>query len=443
VTTSSTELRDAESPAVEPVRGVRAASIVAVGIATANVGNYLFHFVTARTLGPAQYADVATLVALAALISFPLAGIQYAVARYVAGFAGVGDDTSNAGLFRTSVAKGVTWGTILTIVFVGCSWPLQHLLNVQSLSAVVLTTLATAPAVLTPIVLGLVQGLQRFQLFAVSLAAGPCSRVILVSVLLAAGLGVSGAMAASLIAMVVGLIVPFVPARDWLRRGRGIGSPIAKGDAARYVVPVMIGVLSITALTTSDVIAAKVAFPKETAGLYGSASLIGRVILYLPAAIVMVLLPKVSARTAAGRQTIDVLARSLFVTAAFGIAAIAVYAVAPNLLVFIAFGSGFRQAAGYLWLFAIAMSTYAMLNVLLAYHLGRGVGRFSWILFAGAIVQPMLFVAFHDSPRQLLAVDIAVAVALLVLHELLIESTLLPATRELLRARRLHPARHL
>jgi O-antigen/teichoic acid export membrane protein len=414
---------------------MRATSVVAVGIGVANIGNYLFHLVTARALGPSQYGDVATLVALASLITFPLAGVQFAVARYVAGYAGVGDESAVANLFRAGLRSGLAWGVVIAAVFAALSWPLQRVLHVHSLAAVFLTTLGAAPAVLTPIVLGLVQGLQRFALFSVSIAIAPASRVVLAVVLLALGFGVSGAMAATLAAMVVGLIVPFVPARVWLWKGARGPSPVPRDEAARYLIPVVIGVLSITALTTSDVIAAKAAFPQETAGLYGSASLIGRVLLYLPAAIVMVLLPRVSARAVAGRETIDVLAKSLFATALFGVLGIALYAAVPKALVLVAFGSKFESAAGYLWMFAVAMTAYALVNVLLIYQLGRGVARYSWLLLAGAAVQPLLFAVFHASPRQLLTVDIVIAFALLILHEVLVERTFMPVARELARAR--------
>ena len=48
-----------ESPVgVEEMRGLRAGTIVFLGIAAGNVGNYLFHFISARLLGPAPYASL-------------------------------------------------------------------------------------------------------------------------------------------------------------------------------------------------------------------------------------------------------------------------------------------------------------------------------------------------------------------------------------------------
>ena len=133
--------------------------------------------------------------------------------------------------------------------------------------------------------------------------------------------------------------------------------------------------LAITALTTADVIVAKAVFDDHDAGIYGSASLVGRVILYLPAAIVTVLLPKVSARTTRGEATGDILAASLGVTLAASALLTLVYAAVPDLVVRLAFGSAYEDASSLLYLFGIAMSGYALLNVLLIYHLARNTDR--------------------------------------------------------------------
>ena len=76
------------------------------------------------------------------------------------------------------------------------------------------------------------------------------------------------------------------------------------------------------------------------------------------------------------------------------------------------------------------MTGYALLNVLLVYHLGLERSAFAWLLVTGAVAQIGLFVAFHESPRQLVVVDIGVAIGLLVGHELLTRGLLV---RSLLR----------
>jgi len=419
----STLVRDEPSAEIAEMPGVRAGTIVFLGIAAGNLGNYLFHFTSARLLGPASYGDVASLVAVIGLISLPLVGVQVAVARYVAGFLEARAEGSIALLFTRGLQLSFALGVVVTVLLGAVALPLRNFLGIDSLAAVLLMALGAVPSCVSPVTWGLAQGLQRFVVFSASIGVGPALRPILAAILLAAGLGVAGAMGATLVAAIVGAAVPLVVLRGWITWDRHHPSPVPRSEVARYLIPAMVGVLSITSLTTVDVLAAKAALTDHDAGLYGSASLIGRVILYLPAAIVLVLLPKVAAREAAGRESRDVLMKSLLVTTGFCVAATVLYTVAPKLLVFLAFGSSFEEAAGLLWMFALAMSGYAVLNVLLAYHLGRGSNRFSLLLVAGALVQIALFVGFHNSPEQLLAIDIAVAFALLAAHEAFVMRT--------------------
>jgi O-antigen/teichoic acid export membrane protein len=413
------------------VTGLRAGGIVLIGIAAANIGNYLFYLISARVLGPPLYGDVASLSALTGLITLPLVGVQLAVARYVAGFNELGNKAAIHVMYRRGLVIGLVAGACLTVLLTALAVPMQRILEISSVSAVVITTLVALPTILVPIVSGLAQGLQRFWIFAFGIGAGPMIRALLAAVFLGIGLGVSGAMAATTLSTVLAVLVPFVVLREWLHKEPRASLAVSSREILAYVVPVLVGVLAITSLSTIDVLFAKGLFTSHTAGVYGGASLVGRVILYFGFAIVFVLLPKVSARAAADRDALDVLGRSVLVTVAFCLAGIALYAAAPKFLLDIAFGSSYEGAAPYLWMFAVAMSGYAVLNVLLAYHLGRGDGRFSWILLAGAVFQIGLFAAFHGTPRQLLAVDIAIAGSLVAAHEFFVD----PTFRRLLWAR--------
>ena len=64
-------------------------------------------------------------------------------------------------------------------------------------------------------------------------------------------------------------------------------------------------------------IVTKATLDSTDAGIYGGASIIGRLVLYVPAAIATVLLPKVSSRAELKRETSDILGASIAVTLGF------------------------------------------------------------------------------------------------------------------------------
>lgn len=397
--------------------GLHAGAIVFVGLAGGTLGNYLFHLVSGRILGPADYGDLASLLVLAGLVALPFTGAQFAVAQYTARFRAEDDARGIGDVYRQTLTGSLLVGTAIAAVLGAVSIYVQRALNVDSLAAILLTAALTIPAVAAPVVWGVVQGLERFVLYAFVQAAGPALRILLLVPLLAVGLEVDGAMAATLVGTLAFVLIPL-----WLTRKsiatRRRGRAVEWREAGGFLLPVMLGILAITSLTTVDVVVAKLALPDRDAGVYGAASLVGRVILYLPAAIATVLLPKVSARATLRRETSDVLKKSLFAAAGLCAAGTVVYAAAPELVMSIAFGEEYVGARDYLWLFAVAMTGFALLNVLLTYEIAHRRFGLSWLLAVGAVAQIAAFAVFHASPQQLLAVSIAVAASLLTAYVL-------------------------
>jgi O-antigen/teichoic acid export membrane protein len=408
--------------------GLHAGAIVLVGIGVANLGNYVFHLLSARSLGPASYGDVATLAALTGIIGLPLGGAQVFIARHVAAETARRQSLNSDGYVSAFGGAMLIAGLALTAVFLALSPLIQHALSIESLAAVVFTALFTAPSFVAPALIGAAQGRQQFFLVTLTLGAPSALRVVLVALALVAGFGAAGAMAATFVAAVVAVAIPLVALRRYLVPLASWRPRVSRSDVMG-LLPVVGGLLAITALSTDDLLVAKAAFSNHQAGLYGSASLIGRVILYLPAAIVTVLLPKVSARVAAQRDTNDIFAQSLAVTAAFCVGATIVYAAVPHLIVKVAFGAQYEGSAGLLWMFGLAMTFYALLNVLLTYQLGLGASRTSWLLLIAAAVQAVAFGVFHHTPRELLATSIVVGAAVLVVHELFVAPTLVRTLR--------------
>ena len=416
-----------EEPARRSMGGVKAGAIVLVGVVLANSGNYVFQVIAARYLGPSPYGDLATLLVLGGLIGLPLGGLQVWVARHVAEYEAVGDREATRWFIRRVLLYTSAVAAGATVLFVALSPVIRDLLGISTLSGVAVNGLITIPAVVTPVVWGLAQGLQRFSLISFTVASAPIVRIALAAMTFGLGFGVTGAIAATLVSNSITLLFPLWILRSWLVPAPAPHDRIQRGEAVRSLLPVLLGLLAITALTSVDVIVAKAALGKHQAGIYGSASLIGRVILYLPTAIITVLLPRVAARAARDEHSLDILGLSALVTLAFCTVATLFYAAVPDEIVKIAFGAKYAEAAPLLWRFGVSMTGFALLNVLLVYDLGRRGLKVAWLLAAGAAAQIVTFLALHGSDLTLVDIDVVFAVLLLIAHEVLTRGTLIRA----------------
>ncbi len=233
--------RDGNAPPA--MSSLRAGVIVFVGVGIANVGGYLFHLVSARSLGPDSYSDVATLAAVVGVVTLPLAGAQIFIARHVASVGAKGRELNDAN-YVTGFAGGMlVAGGVVTIALLLLSPLIQQALSIGSLAAVIFAILITVPSFLTPVLIGAVQGQQRFVLLATALALPAVVRVGATGIALSAGFGVAGTMASTLLAVVAALAIPLVPLRHALSPLRTWRPRIARHDALA-LLPVVAGTLA-------------------------------------------------------------------------------------------------------------------------------------------------------------------------------------------------------
>lgn len=397
---------------VPEVAGTRAGMIVFVGLAALNAGNSLFHLLSARFLGPAEYSELVSLLALSGLVALPLGALQLAVARSVAADVARGLHADVAARARQGVLISLTIAVALALALLAALPLIKDLLSIEATLPVLLTAMLTIPSLLAPALWGVAQGLQRFFVISGSVTIGSALRLALLASLLPLGLTVEGALAATFVAMIASALVPLVVLAPVLKRPAG---HVGHSTTAflRSSVPIAVGTLAITALTTIDLLVAKIVLPSSEAGEYGSASLVGRLLLYVPATVATVLLPKVSSRAATARATGDILRASILVTVAISLAATLGLFLVPGLVLDASFGSDFADAAPLLGLFGIAMTLFAVLNILLIHDLGHHSSRVAGLLLCGAGAQLVGYAVFHDNGRQLLYVSIATGAVLL------------------------------
>ncbi|HET7517789.1 MAG TPA: polysaccharide biosynthesis protein, partial [Actinomycetes bacterium] len=168
----------------------RDAFVLAVGMGAANAGNYLFNVVMAFLLGPEAYGALAALLAVVLVGSVPGLALQAVVARR----------TALARAEAGAAWPGVGWlvgraGAGLALLTVLAGPGLVLFLHLDSAVPVGWLALALAPTPLLFAVQGLLQGRERFGALAAVMLAGAGGKLAAGLALVAAGLGVSGAMA--------------------------------------------------------------------------------------------------------------------------------------------------------------------------------------------------------------------------------------------------------
>jgi len=395
--------------------GVKAGLLVLVTSLVGHAGNFLFYVVASRQLTPAEFAQVAAITAMGLIVFTPVNGVAAAAARDVAQQIAADDRAAARAIVlwlvrRLLIVQAVLFGVGAALTPVATS-----ALGLSDAASWLLAVLWLSLGLSLYAMLGPLQGYGRFGYVGV-LLAGPLGllRVVLL-VPLGAALGVPGAATALVVATVIGLVIAWVGLRRCMSSTPA--APKTEGGGLRDLSIAVLALLGFASLTNVDLVLANVLLSSTQAATYASAALLGKIALYGPAALSMVLLPTVAARISQGQSV----ARPVLLTHAAvlgsGLVTSLVFLVASRSLVSAVFGPEYEAAYPLLFPLSLVMTAAAMMNVNLTLAIARNDKRLIAGLLGLAMVHVVLLLFLGDSPGGLILASAIAFGAAIVTHE--------------------------
>jgi O-antigen/teichoic acid export membrane protein len=373
----------------------RSESGKAAGLAAATLANnaiqLLFTVVFTRLLGATGYGTLAALVSAFLILLVAGQSVQTAAAREAAL-----DRLGHPEVLRATL-RSWTHRLLAALVAVTAA---SILLRTQIAAVVGVDDAPWAAAAILPagvlwmllsLQRGALQGLQAYGPVGASIVLEGAGRLVCALVLYAAGLGVTGAMLGTPLAfLLVAIALEVVlhrrigPVRFDAGEVRSLGSLLNDGW-----VPI-VGLFLLAALQNVDVIVAKHELSPEAAGSYAAAAVAAKSVVWVAIGIGLHLLPEATRRAAAGRDPRPVLVRALVILVAIAAPALLIFALAPELLLRLAFGEDLTLAADALLLLGAAMTLLAVAYLTVQYMLALHETRFLWVLGVIALAEPFL-----------------------------------------------------
>jgi O-antigen/teichoic acid export membrane protein len=153
-----------------------------------------------------------------------------------------------------------------------------------------------------------------------------------------------------------------------------------------------------TVMINVDIFLARQYLDPVNAGLYSTASVLGKVIWFLPSSINLVLFPKITHAFAKKANTVKIMRRSVLWAFALTVGVALVYLVAPSLILEILYGNAYSGAASALSILGMAMAFFGLTNLFMNYGLATNSKIFSLTIFIFTVLEVVLIVTYHDSP---------------------------------------------
>jgi glycosyltransferase involved in cell wall biosynthesis/O-antigen/teichoic acid export membrane protein len=364
---------------------LKAAGLAAATLAS-NAVALLFTVIFARMLGADGYGSLAALLSTFLILAVPGSAVQVAVARETA----MGRLGGDAELATTLARWRRTLLLACLVVAVAAALMREQIAAVLSVDEAwaAAATLPTACLwLLLSVERGVLQGRHAYRPVAWSLILEAVGRILIALVLVGVGLGVSGAYLGtplSMLAVAAGLA--WVARRRLGRPARGIGGESLR-ELMRGAWPAVIGLFLVAVLQNVDVILVKRSIGGDEAGAYAAAAVAAKAVVWVAIGVGLYLLPAAVRRERESADPRPVLLRALAIVALVALPMLLAYAVAPELVLRLAFGEETVVAAGALFTLGLAMTLLAAGYLCVQYMLGLNRVSFLYALVVVVVAE--------------------------------------------------------
>lgn len=375
-------------------------AIMVFGSNITNFIAYVYHLIIGRMLGPADYSVLASVLSILGLVTTAYSFLGLVIVKFVSS----ADAKEKKAIYVWFGNKVRKMGIILFISSLLLSPLISNFLHVDYLVILVITPIFLI-SVHSFFYRAFLQGLLKFKQIVLSTSLDMLGRLVLGILAIIAGFSVAGVVAGIVISSAVVLFILRWFLRDY-REETKAGEFKGGRKVFSYTIPVLVATLAIQSFFSTDVILVKHFFSAHDAGIYASLSTLGKIIFYGTAPISAVMFPMVSQRHAKGHSYKKIIIISLLMTGGVAFAVTGIYYLFPDLMVRVLYGSGFLEAAPYLYLFGIFMSVFTLSSLLANYFLSRDRTWVSYTLVIMAVLQAAGIWFFHRSITEVIKVSI-------------------------------------
>jgi O-antigen/teichoic acid export membrane protein len=382
---------------------MRHSALLFASMLVVHASSVIFQMVVGRVLPKTEYTLLAAFLGVLAIIQRPLATLRTALCHYGSLLEQEGRRGDIKRLLRKWLGLTAVPSMVSGVLAVLFCEPLAAFFHLDRTAPVIIAGLLMPALFWLPIVGGTAQGLQMFNWTSSSAIIGALVRL---------GLGggftwflykaCGWAMLGHGLSIYVTAAVVFIGL--WLALHGRETSDEKLPSMRLYLVQSFFVLASYAVLMTADVVMVKHYLPFDTEFAY--AATLGRMVVFLPGAIVAAMFPKVVSKGTLTRYQKKLFLQSLGYTAAFVTVSLAACFLVPGLLARLLFGivDASVYLKGMIGAMAVTMAVNALLNVVVQFLLAQL--RFRECI--AIVVCACLYLAgaqlFHASSLQIVAI---------------------------------------
>ncbi|MDQ8043149.1 MAG: hypothetical protein AAGC46_00655 [Solirubrobacteraceae bacterium] len=398
---------------------VPAGAVMVLLSLVAGVINYASNLVFGRLLTPAEYGDLTALLALSVIASVPAFAAQTRIAERLTTHRTRGDLDTAAYSIRHGAAHVGVYALLLGAACLAASPLVEKILSLHAIGPAIALSPLLVVSFLTPLALGVLQGLERLIALGLFMVAIALSRLVVGTLWVETGGGSGGAVAGQALGTAAALVaIALLVKPQSASPGRGAATAGAKRKIDAPALSATGAFIAFALLSNLDVVLAKLALTPEGGGAYAALSTIGKIVLFLPSAVAVAMVPRAARRREEGNSASRELRIAALVT--FAISAVAATAAftSPGLVLSVMFGDQYDAAKGGVLPIVLAGTGLSLIYLLVVYTVAVQDRRWSTLLLVGVAVQ-IIAILQCNSPSQVATAQAAVIWGTLLVNEVL------------------------
>ena len=390
----------------------RASFWVFLATGALNIGNYIYHLLMGRMLGPELYGVLESVISVFYIVSIPFIPLTLVIVKFVSAYKGKNDKESISSFYNYMGKKILVYGSVATLILLFLAPFISSFLHLPNLYFSTLIALGLFIGLFAVFIKGVLQGLFNFFALFVSNTIEILSKLIIAILLVYFGFKALGAFFALIASFAIGLLIASLFIRK--ERFTAVKKFEESREIIKYSVPVLLTSLGLTSLFTTDIILVRNLFSGVESGYYAALSVLGKVIFFGTFPVTMVLFPLISGRHAGGKEYKNILFIGILLTLGISVTVVLIYYLMPTIMVNLLFGDKFLNIAPLLGIFGVFIAIYSLCSVLANFYLSIYKTRIYIFVLGFSILQIILISLFHSSLLQVISMSILSSTLLLI-----------------------------
>ena len=387
----------------------------------ANVFAYLFQLFAGRFLSVEEYGRLTSLFSLSGIIPLFIGLFLGALPKLVAEIKDIDYPKRISHLFFTLLYFSFASFILVTAILLIFQKPIADYLNINDLPLMQAFSLAVGMGILISFIAPFLQGLLRFKAFSfVTILAASLKLFVIIAIIIFT-LGVDtlltghGEVLGGVFQIFIGLSITtfltgLISVLLLKKNIKPIFNDLDKKDFVtliKYSMFSALGIVGINVMQNIDLIVAKHLFDEVTAGLYGSTTVIGKIIFYAASPVAIVMLPICSQKFKNGQNFVKPFALSVGIGLFISICGALIYGFAPGLVTNILFGSKYLGVIEYLPLYGVYMIIFTLMNFLTMFLISISKFKLSTLPLFASLIQFIGIQFFAQSINDIIIYSIA------------------------------------